>query len=118
MALDRPRRATGPEYLGPLGVTQHQLAALIGVPPRQIDEIVQGKSCISANTPLRLARVFGTSERFWMNLQARYDLEVEKDKMATTLEEIQLWHGGLCRELPGATVLTSCQTRRAEAPKD
>ena len=77
------------EYLEPLGVTQHKLAVSIGVPPRRINEIVHGKRRISADTALRLARYFGTTERFWLNLQGRYDLEVERDRLAPTLQEIQ-----------------------------
>ena len=77
------------EYLEPLGVTQHRLALAIGVPPRRINEIVHGKRRISADTALRLARYFGTTERFWLNLQGRHDLEVERDRLALTLQEIQ-----------------------------
>jgi addiction module HigA family antidote len=76
------------EYLEPLGVTQHRLAVAIGVPPRRINEIVHGKRRITADTALRMARYFGTSERFWMNLQGRYDLEVERDRLVDALEEI------------------------------
>lgn len=65
------------EYLEPLGVTQHRLAVAIGVPLRRINEIVHGKRRITADTALRLARYFGTSERFWPNLQSRYELEIE-----------------------------------------
>ena len=77
------------EYLEPLRVTQHRLAVAIGVPPRRINEIVHGKRRITADTALRMARFFGTSERFWLNLQGRYDLERERDRLANTLEEIQ-----------------------------
>ncbi|MGH3899100.1 MAG: HigA family addiction module antitoxin [Pseudonocardiaceae bacterium] len=77
------------EYLEPLSVTQHRLAVAIGVPPHRINEIVHGKRRISADTALRLARCFGTTERFWLNLQSRYDLEVERDRLAPTLEQIQ-----------------------------
>ncbi len=77
------------EYLEPLGVTQHRLALAIGVPPRRINEIVHGKRRISADTALRLARYFETTERFWLNLQSRYDLDVERDRLAPTLEAIQ-----------------------------
>ncbi|MER5394341.1 HigA family addiction module antitoxin [Saccharopolyspora sp. NPDC002686] len=77
------------EYLEPLGVTQHRLAVAIGVPPRRINEIVHGKRGVSADTALRLARFFGTSERFWLNLQSRYDLERERDALADTLARIQ-----------------------------
>jgi addiction module HigA family antidote len=60
----------------------------IAVPPRRINEIVHGQRRISADTALRLARFFGTSERFWMNLQSRYDLEIEKDRLGPVLDEI------------------------------
>ena len=76
------------EFLEPLGVTQHRLAVSISVPPRRINEIVHGKRRISADTALRLARYFGTSERFWINLQARYDLEVERDHLGPVLDAI------------------------------
>jgi addiction module HigA family antidote len=77
------------EFLEPLRVTQHKLAVSIGVPPRRINEIVHGKRRISADTALRLARYFGTTDRFWLNLQTRFDLEVEKDNLGSTLESIQ-----------------------------
>src|SRR5262249_7545633 len=73
------------EFLSPLGVSQYRLAKEPSVPPRRINEIVRGSRSISADTALRLARYFGTSERFWMNLQARYDLEVEKDRLGDRL---------------------------------
>lgn len=84
-----PGEVLAEEYLEPLGVTQHRLAVAIGVPPRRINEIVHGKRGISADTALRLARFFGTSERFWLNLQSRYDLEREKDALADTLNQIR-----------------------------
>jgi antitoxin HigA-1 len=77
------------EYLQPLEVTQHRLAVAIGVPPRRINEIVHGKRRITTDTALRLARYFGTSERFWLNLQDRYDIEVERDRLGPSLDEIQ-----------------------------
>lgn len=77
------------EYLRPLGVSQYRLAMAIDVPPRRINEIVHGKRGISADTALRLARYFATSERFWLNLQSRYDIEVERDRLATALQEIE-----------------------------
>lgn len=83
-----PGEVLAEEYLTPLGLTQHRLAIDIGVPPRRINEIVHGKRRISADTALRLARYFGTSERFWLNLQGRYDLEVERDRLGSTLDEI------------------------------
>ena len=73
------------DYLEPLGVTQHRVAVSIGVPPRRINEIVHGKRGITADTALRLARYFGTSERFWLNLQSRYELEVEREELAHRL---------------------------------
>ena len=76
------------DFLTPLDVTQHHLAVSIGVPPRRINEIVHGKRRISADTALRLARYFGTTDRFWLNLQTRYDLEIAKDHLGATLEQI------------------------------
>ena len=74
------------EFLEPLGVSQYRLAKDISVPPRRINEIVHGKRSITADTALRLARFFGTTERFWLNLQVRYDLEIEKDRLKDVLE--------------------------------
>ena len=59
------------------------------MPARRINEIVHGQRQISADTALRLARFFGTSERFWMNLQSRYDLEIEKDRLGPLLDSIR-----------------------------
>ncbi len=89
MAPVHPGEILLTEYLEPLGVTQHKVAVAIGVPPRRINEIVHGKRGISPDTALRLARYFGTSERFWLNLQGRYDLEVERDRLVDTLDEIE-----------------------------
>jgi addiction module HigA family antidote len=77
------------EFLGPLSLSQYQLAKDLAVPARRINEIVHGQRRISADTALRLARYFGTSERFWMNLQTRYDLEVQKDRLGTALDDIR-----------------------------
>jgi antitoxin HigA-1 len=74
------------EFLKSLGVTQFRLAKDIHVPARRINEIVHGKRSITADTALRLSRYFNLSERFWLNLQARYDLEVEKDKLNDRIE--------------------------------
>ena len=74
------------EFLEPLGISQYRLAKDISVPPPRINEIVHGKRGISADTALRLSKYFGTSERFWMNLQTRYDLEIEKDRLGSRLE--------------------------------
>lgn len=73
------------DFLAPMGISQYKLAKDISVPPRRINEIVQGKRSVSADTALRLSRYFGLSERFWLNLQSRYDLEVEKDKLDARL---------------------------------
>src|SRR6202521_5669407 len=79
------------EFLSPLGISQYRLAKETSVPARRINEIVRGIRSISADTALRLARYFGTSERFWLNLQARYDLEVEKDRLGDRLSrEVQI----------------------------
>ena len=74
------------EFLRPLGISQYRLAKDIHVPARRINEIVQGKRSISADTALRLSRYFNLSERFWLNLQARYDLEMQKDKLNGRIE--------------------------------
>jgi addiction module HigA family antidote len=76
------------EFLQPLGVTQHRLAISIGVPPRRINEIVHGKRRITADTALRLSRFFGTTDRFWLNLQTRFDLETGKDHLGAALDAI------------------------------
>jgi addiction module HigA family antidote len=75
------------EFLEPMGITQYRLAKDITVAPRRINEIIHGKRAITADTALRLSRYFGTTERFWMNLQTRYDLEVEKDHLGTRLDD-------------------------------
>jgi addiction module HigA family antidote len=74
------------EFLEPMGISQYRLAKGINVPAPRINEIVHGQRSISANTALRLARFFGTSERFWMNLQVRFDLELEKDRLGDGLD--------------------------------
>lgn len=79
------------EFLRPLGISQYRLAKALTVPPRRINEIVHGKRAVTADTALRLARHFGTSERFWLNLQARYDLEIERDRLGDRLRrEVQI----------------------------
>ena len=79
------------EFLQPLGVSQYRLAKDINVPPRRINEIVKGTRSITANTALRLARYFATSERFWLNLQSHYDLEAERDRVGVSLQkEVQV----------------------------
>lgn len=82
------------EFLNPMGISQYRVAKDISVPARRINEIVHGKRAISAGTALRLARYFCLSERFWSSLQSRYDIEVEKDKLASKLEkEVRVYAG-------------------------
>ena len=75
------------EFLKPMEISQYRLAKDINVPARRINEIVQGKRSVTPDTALRLSRYFGLSERFWINLQARYDLETEKDKLKDRLNK-------------------------------
>jgi len=75
------------EFIKPLGISQYQVAKDVGVPPRRINEIVLGKRAVTADTALRLARYFGTSERFWLNLQARHDLEIGRDRLGGRLQK-------------------------------
>ncbi len=84
-----PGEILSEEFLAPLSLSQYQLAKEISVPPRRINEIVHGQRRITADTALRLARFFGTSERFWLNLQARYDLELEKGRLGDALDNIK-----------------------------
>ena len=81
-----PGEILNEEFLVPLEISQYRLAKSINVPARRINEIVHGKRAISADTALRLARFFGMSEQFWMTLQSRYDIELEKDRLGTRLE--------------------------------
>jgi addiction module HigA family antidote len=74
------------EFLSPMGISQYRLAKEINVPPRRINEIVHGIRAVTADTALRLSRYFGTSERFWLNLQTRYDIEIQKDHLGDTLD--------------------------------
>jgi antitoxin HigA-1 len=74
------------EFLHPLELTQYRLAKALKVPARRINEIVHGTRSVSADTALRLARFFGNSPRFWLNLQAAYDLDVERDRLGAKLE--------------------------------
>ncbi len=77
------------EFLLPMGVSQNALARAMSVPPRRINEIVLGKRGISADTALRLAEAFGTSERFWMGLQADYDLEEARRALTKGRQRVQ-----------------------------
>lgn len=75
------------EFLEPLGVSQYRLARDINVSPRRINEIVKGTRSVTANTALRLARYFSTSDRFWLNLQSHYDLETERDRLGDAMNK-------------------------------
>ena len=77
------------EFLTPMGISQNAIARAIGVPPRRINEIVLGKRAITADTALRLAHYFGTSEQFWMVLQASFDLEEARHKLGARLKQLE-----------------------------
>jgi antitoxin HigA-1 len=77
------------DFIEQFGITQHKVAVAIGVPPRRINEIVHGKRRITADTALRLSRYFGTTDLFWINLQNRYDIELEKDALGNSLDGIK-----------------------------
>jgi addiction module HigA family antidote len=87
MAPMHPGEILLEEYLRPLELSQYRLAHDISVSPRRINEIVHGTRAITADTALRFARYFSTSDRFWLNLQTRYDLEIERDRLGPRLEE-------------------------------
>ena len=76
------------DFIKGFGITQNKLAVSIGVPPRRINEIVHGKRGITADTAIRLARYFGTSEEFWMNLQSNYELRLERRALRDTVAAI------------------------------
>lgn len=76
------------DFIDALGITQHKLAVSIGVPPRRVNEIVHGKGAITADTALRLAKFFGTSAQFWLNLQTQYDLDRAEDQVADQIAAI------------------------------
>jgi addiction module HigA family antidote len=77
------------EFLGPMDISQNRLARAMGVPPRRINEIVHGKRAVTADTALRLARALGTTEQFWMGLQADYDLEEARKLSVKELKKIE-----------------------------
>ena len=87
-----PGEVLAEDFLKPLGITQYRLAKGTRVPPRRINEIVHGLRAVTADTALRPGRFFGTSEQFWLNLQARYDLETQRDRLGDTLaREVEVW---------------------------
>ncbi|NDC37675.1 MAG: addiction module antidote protein, HigA family [Proteobacteria bacterium] len=86
-----PGEALYEEFFKPLQISQYRLAKDISVPARRINEIIKGRRTISADTALRLSLYFGLSERFWINLQAWYDIETEKDRLGRRLsQEVQI----------------------------
>lgn len=89
-----PGEILAKEFLEPLGVTQYRVALDMGVPPRRINEIVLGRRGITAGTALRLAHYFGNAAEFWMNLQTRYDLEVERDLLDGKLADAPRFKAG------------------------
>ena len=84
-----PGEILNEDFLGPLGVTQYRLAQAVSVPPRRINEIVHGKRAITADTALRLARYFGTTPDFWINLQAQYDLRQAEKSLKQVMDKIE-----------------------------
>lgn len=110
------------EFLKPMGLSQYRLAKDISVPARRINEIVLGKRAISPDTALRLSRYFGLTERFWLNLQVRYDLEVQKDLLADRLErEVRVYKASVVSELLDAAIMPrqghrASQTKEHHAP--
>lgn len=86
MAPVHPGEILLAEFLNPMQLSQYRLAKEISVPPRRINEIVHGKRAVTADTALRLARYFGTTPRFWLNLQAQHDLDAEADRLGDRLE--------------------------------
>ncbi len=87
LAPVHPGEVLQEEFMEPLGLTQYRVAKATGVPARRINEIVHRKRAVSADTALRLARLFGTTAEFWMNLQALYDLERARDRVGTEIED-------------------------------
>ncbi len=79
------------EFLEPMGISQYRLAKDLDVPQTRIVDIVKGRRSITADTALRLAKYFGMSDSFWMNLQAHYDLDVERDRLADDLEKVSVY---------------------------
>ena len=75
------------EFLIPLGISQYRLAKDINVAPRRINEIVHGLRSVSVDTALRLGKYFSSSPQFWLNLQSRYDLELEAEALMPILRQ-------------------------------
>lgn len=83
------------EFLKPFGITQYRVAKDIGMPPRRINEIVHGTRAMTADTALRLARYFGTTSSFLLNLQSRYELAIQEAELADTLENVPIFRPAL-----------------------
>ncbi len=93
LASVHPGEILNEDFLLAMGITQYRLAKGLGVPARRINEIVHGKRAITADTALRLARFFGMSAEFWLNLQAHYDLEVQRDEVGPRIKrEVEVFH--------------------------
>jgi addiction module HigA family antidote len=86
MAPIHPGEILLEEFLKPLGISQHRLALETRIPASRINQIVQGKRAITADTALRLSRYFGNSVQFWLGLQTAYDVEVALDALGDRLE--------------------------------
>jgi addiction module HigA family antidote len=102
------------EFLEPMGISQYRLAKDVSVPPRRINEILHGKRAVTADTTLRLGRYFGTAPRFWLNLQAQYDLDTEQDRLGDRLDsEVTSRASGTHtgRAIPGDGQVTRCPRR-------
>ncbi len=94
LPLIHPGEVLQEEFLKPLGLSQYRLAKSLSVPPRRVNEIVHGERAISPDTALRLARFFGMSAQFWMNLQAHYDLELVRGRLSARLgKEVSVYQG-------------------------
>ncbi len=91
MAPIHPGEILLTEFLEPMGISQYRLAKDTNVPQTRIADIVHGRRSISPDTALRLSRFFGMSDSFWINLQAHYDLEVERDRLAAELEKVRVY---------------------------
>ena len=89
MPLIHPGEILFEEFLKPLAISQYRLATDIHVSARRVNEIVHGTRAVSANTALRLAKALNTTPAFWMNMQARYDLEVAEDSLADVIKKIE-----------------------------
>jgi addiction module HigA family antidote len=92
LASVHPGEVLFEEFLKPMELSQYRLAKEISVPPRRINEIVHGKRAVTADTALRLARYFGTTPRFWLNLQTQHDLDSEADRLGDRLEREVIRH--------------------------